>query len=111
MSDPTPTTVAPKKPAEDKKPAPPSAPAAPRAPADIPVALVEWDRQIHLPGKQLETSQKLVPMKHANGNTLTIDYVVALRHFRVTYTDKQRPQSSGVRMVPVERALSWEPAA
>ena len=113
MSDPTPTT--PPKP-EAKKPAPPKPPEAakpaplspPTDPSTIPVRLVEWERHMKLPGKQSEQTSKTE--RNNNGGEWVVVYVVALEQFRITYTDTVRPERGGVRMVPLARALSWEPA-
>ena len=80
-----------------------------RAPKEhtIPVKLVDWDRTIQLPGKQSEQTAKTE--RKPNGESWAIEYLPALRAFRVTFVDPNRANRSGVRYVPVERAVSWEP--
>lgn len=112
----------------DKKPAPPRpVPAGPTMDAatiaraadrkvaisglveTIPVALVRFDRAIQYPGKGQSNDDSAKTVTMANGNSWTVDYLPALRHFRITHEDKVKGTKVGY--VPVERALSWEPLA
>ncbi len=95
---------------EDRKPVPPrpATEAAPPAPArdSIPVALVRFDRALQIPGRQSETA--IESKEHNNGQSWVVDYLPALRHFRIAYTDRDR-KIARVGYVHEIRALSWEP--
>ena len=93
-------------PKPETKPAPQTAP--PKE-VTIPVRQVHWiNKASQLPGR--DTNPIARTEKLANGSWWTVEYLPALRHFRITYVNPNRQQDSGVRMVPVERAEHWEPA-
>jgi hypothetical protein len=123
MSDPTPTE-SPKPPPKVQRNAvikgvPLADPGAPMVPARagmkmapveieevIPVALVEWDRMWKPPGKSAE--QTLRTHEGNDGRGWKVEFLPSLRMMRVTHTDKTRPERGGVRLVPIERVVSWE---
>ncbi len=111
---------------EDKKPVPAGArdpqvarvldgisPAKPTAtaqrPDGIPVAFIQWDRPLQFAGMSQDD--------HVNGRATpagpskwTLAYLPELRHFRVEYADKARPEKDKTTFHHESRALRWEPA-
>lgn len=74
----------------------------------IPVSVVQFDRALQFPGSSSATCA--TSKEQTNGTSLRVEYLPALQHFRLAYTDKNRPDKSGVGYVWIGRALSWEPA-
>lgn len=74
----------------------------------IPVSVVQFDRALQFPGSSSATCA--TSRDHNNGTRLRVEYLPALQHFRLAFTDDNRPEKSGVGYVWIGRALSWEPA-
>lgn len=103
---------------EDKKAAPPRAAVHPAPVAEsspglrdvqelrIPVALVRFDRPIQYPGRQQDDQCKTETS--SNGKSWAVEYLPAMRHFRIAYSDPARNEKK-VGYVHEIRALGWEP--
>lgn len=108
---------------ETKKPVPPKAkpepPPMPSVPQfdwskPVPVAVIRFDRGVDVPGKMNENYLKSTSAAdraaRPDGDIFDVEYIAAIRHFRVTYTSKGK-RKVGVAFIPEGRALSWEPVA
>lgn len=76
----------------------------------VPVAIVEWDRMWKPPGRQAEQTLTTTVGEPTDGRSWKVEYLPSMRMMRVTHTDKARPERSKVKLVPIERVLSWEAA-
>jgi len=114
MSDPTPQTAAPAKPAPKPTPAPkPPEPTAIDWSKPVPIKLLRLDRNMQFPGKAQDDHVKATTAEERRirpmAPTWDVEYLAPVRVFRVTFTDRAR-QRHDVGYIPECRVTCWEPA-
>lgn len=79
----------------------------------VPVALVRFDRALQYPGKQSEQHAKTEqePAKGPPTRSWQVEFIAAIRQFRITFTDHAKGAAPKIGYVPECRVLTWEPLA
>jgi hypothetical protein len=75
----------------------------------VAVASARFTRAMQLPGKTTDPNE--LKSEQGEVRSWTVEYLAAIRQFRITFTERGARRTTKVRYVPECHVLSWEPEA